>query len=568
MKKSLKFLAVFLSLIVTASGLTPAGAVRFGEKHSNSGEKQFEKNYQSESEERDAKTPTSSSGNESDDENSEEENSAVIPRKRPREDTSHDKDFQKLMIPAKRRKAETDESKEKSNPEAPMNPRQDTSDDKYEGKEVVSPTKRYNTETPTTKSGESSAKTPITPREDKDSNREIKSETPQFLREFSSRGAPMPPGDSVEELIFEFEQPSSGECSKTCFPESQSGNISGLPLGDSFTTERPLGIIEQLAQEYLERQSVPSPENTAEELQFGQKSQQFESPSLGQPTPQSALYPPEVGEHPKTPIQESKSGQPESPCSKKPTAWFVVPYVPQPSPQPSAEKPPRLETPFSGQPIPQSALYPPEVVEHPETPTQEPESPCPESPRMWLIPYVPQHPPQPSAEKSQQFESHSSGQPTPHETTEECKCKHYEWVELAIKKSIQEGITFNTEASFIIYTEEIKKSRAQNQEFLENYKETLLHDLSEIIQPKTDSKDMINAWALYMQLVNFKAMLDLNPMNHNDLIYLLSVAGFVEGPSLSFNVDKVIIRYEPCKLTTSCYFNNVKVYESTLGARC
>ena len=501
MKKSLKFLAVFLSLIVTASGLTPAGAVRFGEKHSNSGEKQFEKNHQSESEERDAKTPTSSSGNESDDENSEEENSAVIPRKRPREDTSHDKDFQKLMIPAKRRKAETDESKEKSNPEAPMNPRQDTSDDKYVGKEVASPTKRYNTEPPTTKSEESSAKTPITPREDTDSNREIKSETPQFLREFSSRGAPMPPGDSVEELIFEFEQPSSGECSKTCFPESQSGNISGLSLGDSFTTERPLGIIEQLAQEYLERQSVPSPENTAEELQFGQKSQQFESPSLGQPTPQSALYPPEVGEHPKTPIQE-------------------------------------------------------------------PESPCPESPKMWLIPYVPQHPPQPSAEKSQQFESHSSGQPTPHETTEECKCKHYEWVELAIKKSIQEGITFNTEATFIIYTEEIKKSRAQNQEFLENYKETLLRGLSEIIQPKTDSKDMINAWALYMQLVNFKAMLDLNPMNYNDLIYLLSVAGFVEGPSRSFNVDKVIIRYEPCKLTTSCYFNNVKVYESTLGARC
>ena len=215
MKKSLKFLAVFLSLIITASGLTPAGAVRFAKKHSNLGEKQFEKNHQSESEGRDAKTPTSSSGNESDDENSEEENSAVIPRKRPRKDTSHDKDFQKLMIPAKRRKAETDESKEKSNSEAPMKPRQDPSNDKYVQKEVASPTKRYNTETHATKSEESSAKTPITPREDKDSNREIKSETPQSLLELLSWGAPMPPGDSVEELKFEFEQHSSGECSKT-----------------------------------------------------------------------------------------------------------------------------------------------------------------------------------------------------------------------------------------------------------------------------------------------------------------------------------------------------------------
>lgn len=191
-----------------------------------------------------------------------------------------------------------------------------------------------------------------------------------------------------------------------------------------------------------------------------------------------------------------------------------------------------------------------------------------EQPEIWFVPYVPQHPPQPSAEKSQQFESHSSGQPTPYETTEEFQRKHYEQIELATKKLRQEGLTFNTEVPFIICTEEIKKSRAQNQEFLENYKETLLHDLSEIIQPKTDSKDMINAWALYMQLVNFKAMLDVNPMNHNDLIYLLSVAGFVEGPSRSFNVDKVTIRYEPCKLTTSCYFNNVKVYESTLGAHC
>lgn len=100
MKKSFKFLAVFLSIIISASGLAPMGAVNSPEKLPDS--KEIEKGYQSE------------------DEKDNEESEKETAKKRPREDQSDD--FKGMMQEKRLEGEPQEEQAEKSEKEQTQDP--------------------------------------------------------------------------------------------------------------------------------------------------------------------------------------------------------------------------------------------------------------------------------------------------------------------------------------------------------------------------------------------------------------------------------------------------------------
>ena len=130
-------------------------------------------------------------------------------------------------------------------------------------------------------------------------------------------------------------------------------------------------------------------------------------------------------------------------------------------------------------------------------------------------------------------------------------------------------------------SEEIESARAQSQEILRYNRESYLIDLPNIMKQlnleadNIDNLDTINALILCIQLLDLRQN-STKTLERSDLMYLLAVSKFnkdrhapqfkypKQAPEF-FDVNKVYIYYSNCKLTISCYLNREKVYYSTLG---
>ena len=130
-------------------------------------------------------------------------------------------------------------------------------------------------------------------------------------------------------------------------------------------------------------------------------------------------------------------------------------------------------------------------------------------------------------------------------------------------------------------SEEIESARAQYQEILRYNRENYLTDLPNIMRQlnlKTDDSDnldTINALILCIQLLDLRKN-NIKILNRSDLIYLLAVSKFNKNrfeaqfkyPQRApkfFDVNKVYIYYSKGKMTISCYLDEEKIYYSILG---